>query len=361
MASSEKVYYSLLPIEDTINERGLVLFVRENYFDANVDLVEGTELADFMSEKEIEKSSALDSFGGYQYRKQLDKQGNMLRFLFLAPKSREVIQTPFKTYYETEPSMFWPKVLLSIRTSKRLSEGTYICRPRYKEAYQGPTRVRVEEFYSPTPFEIPLYEPMMERGLREEIGIDVSGFWYSVGVLELDSCLHYLIDLSVVLDPPIELSYGGSSSVIYSFASVYEPATNYTDWPDELVIDDRQREVIGGFIRRKVTALRPMIIRVTAPTSASIMSTSATLGGTISILDSAVVSSRGVVFAKTSLDANPEVGNTHASQVSTTGTTGVFTVNVTGLTSATNYTFKPWALSSQGVRVYGPAGTFTTA
>jgi hypothetical protein len=66
------------------------------------------------------------------------------------------------------------------------------------------------------------------------------------------------------------------------------------------------------------------------------------------------------VYARTSLDANPEVGNSLATSVSTTGTTGTYTVAVTGLLPSTAYSFKPWALTSQGVRVYGPVGTFNT-
>lgn len=361
MASSEKVFYSLFPIEDTINERGVILHVRENYFTGETVLVENTTLEDFMSSENVEKGTALtDLFGSYTYRKQLDKQGNHLRFLFLAPKTREAAQTPFKTYYETEPSMFWPKVLLSIKAYKRSESNVYYAKPRYKEAYQGPTRVRTEEFYSPTPFEIPLYEPMLERGLNEEIGLEYtlggSSYWLSVGSLVLDPCLHDTISLTVLLEPTLTID-----SITYVSASVEDDATNYIDWPAELVIDDRQKEILGGFIRRRVTALRPMIVRVTLSTSASITSSGATLGGTVSILDGAVVTGRGVVYAKTSLDSNPEVGNSNATSVTSTGTTGLFTQAITGLLPSTSYSFKPWALTSQGVRVYGPVGTFTTS
>lgn len=287
------------------------------------------------------------------------------RFIFAPPLTRESAQTPFRSYYETEPSMYWPKVLLSIQRYKRVENDTYILRPRYKEAYQGPTRVLIEEFYSPSPFEIPLYEPMQERGLNEEIGFsfsypippgDGTVYWLSVGTLSLEPCLHEAISITVPLDPAITIGV-----ITYTTASLSDDATNYTDWPDTLVIDDRQREVLGGWVRRRVTALRPMIVRVTLPTSASITSTGATLGGTIAIQDNAVVSSRGVVYALTAQDANPEVGNSLATSASTSGTTGTFTLAVTGLTPSSNYSFKPWALTSQGVRVYGPVGTFTTS
>lgn len=306
----------------------------------------------------VNAERANEKWGDYIYVSCSKGGAGGISFLFVKPKT--AAQPPFKTYYETEPSMFWPKVLLSIKAYKRSESNIYYAKPRYKEAYQGPTRVRIEEFFSPTPFEIPLYEPMLERGLNEEIGLEYAlgghSYWLSVGSLVLDPCLHGAISLLVLLEPTLTIN-----SIIYTTARVEDEATNYTDWPDELVIDDRQREVLGGFIRRRVTALRPMIVHVTLPTSTSITSSGATLGGTISVLDGAVVTGRGVVYAKTSLDSNPEVGNSNATSVTSTGTTGLFTQAVTGLLPSTNYSFKPWALTSQGVRVYGPVGTFTTS
>jgi len=360
MASSEKVFYSIFPIEDTVNERGIILYVRENYFTGSTVLTADTTLSNFMSTEGIEVGTAItDGFGGYTYQKQLDKQGNCLRFLFLATKTREDAQTPYRTYYEIEPSMYWPKVLLALQSYKRSSDDVYITRPRYKEPYQGPTRVRIEEFYSPTPFEIPLYEPMLERGLQDEIGLYYgAGYYLSVGSVTLDPCLHSASSLVVPLEPSITVGI-----ITYTSASLDIPGTSFTDWPAEIVIDDRMREVLGGWKRRRVTALRPMIVYVTLPTSTDYGApgTSATLGGTVAISDGAVVSSRGVVYALTAQDANPEVGNSLATSATTTGTTGLFTMAVTGLTPSSGYSFKPWALTSQGVRVYGPVGTFTTA
>jgi hypothetical protein len=305
-----------------------------------------------------------DEFGSYLFIKDEEGPSGYHEFIFAPTFTREQSNTPYRSYYETEPSMFWPKVLLSIQSYQRLFDDVQVSRPRYKEAYQGPTRVLIEEFYSPTPFEIPVYEPMIDRGLNDEIGVSVASggqtYWYSVGSLSLDPCLHGAISLAVVLNPAITVTVG-STSFVYNFAYLDDTATNYTDWPDSVIIDDRQREIVGGFIRRRVTALRPMIVRVTAPTSASITSTGATLGGTVAIQDNAVVTSRGVVYARTSQDANPEVGNSLVTSATTSGTTGTFTLAVTGLTPSSAYSFKPWALTSQGVRVYGPVGTFTTA
>lgn len=255
--------------------------------------------------------------------------------------------------------MFWPKVWLSNKNYRSVETDLYAIKGQYRESYQGPTRVLIEEFYSPTPFEIPLYLPMSDGAVNEEIGNEVSSggstYWWSFGTFVLESCLHPTFAITL---PITSVTIG---AVTYTTATVTVAGTYYTEWPETLVIDDRQREVLGGWIRRRVTALRPMIVLVTSPTSTSVASTTATLGGTLSLGAYAVVTSRGVVYAKTSEDANPEVGNSLASSVTLSGGTGgAFTVGVTGLTPSTAYSFKPWALTSQGVRVYGAVGTFTT-
>jgi len=281
------------------------------------------------------------------------------RFVFAPNLSREDAHTAFRSYYDTEPSMFWPPVLLTIKGYKRLDE-SYVARPRYKNAYQGPTRVRIEEFFSPVEFNLPLYEPMIEQGVDDEVGYSFASggttYYVSLGPLNLIPCLHAAISIAIPLDPTVTIGM-----VTIAFATLSVNATNYTDWPDELVIDDRQRQVLGGFVRRRVTALRPMIVRVTLPTSASVTSTTATLGGTVAIEDNAIVTERGVVYAPTASDPNTELGNSAITSATTAGTTGLFTLGVTGLTAATPYSFKAYAMTSQGVAVYSTVGTFTTS
>jgi len=295
------------------------------------------------------------------------------QFIFVPPLTELQVQEPYRTYYDTEPSMFWPKVLLTVQTYKRLFDSVHVTRPRYKEAYQGPTRVRIEEFYSPRPFEIPIYEPMVDRGLNDEIGVRVSSgfqsFWYSVGTLNLESCLHYAINIGVVLDPPVVVTLGNGIQIVYNFAYLNDAATNYTDWPDEVVIDDRQREVTGGFARRRVTALSPAITLVTVPTSTSVLLTSANLGGTFQKRTSNIVEKCGVVYALTANNANPEKDNPLTTTVERVTTTAERTTNnpvafnfaVTGLSPASNYTFKPYIISTGNIIVYGQETTYTTA
>jgi hypothetical protein len=314
-----------------------------------------------------------DEFGSYLFIKDEEGPSGYHEFIFAPSLTNEQAQTPYRTYYDTEPSMFWPKVLLSIQAYKRLlGDGTYVIRPRYKEAYQGPTRVRIEEFYSPSPFTIPVYEPMLDRGLNEEIGAFVStpiivgqsgggqSLFYSVGNLSLDPCLHGAISLSVAIEPPIVVTIPPSITFVYDRAYLSDGATNYRDWPNEIVIDDRQREILGGFVRRRVTALSPAITKVTSPTVASLSFTTVTLGGTVVIQTQDTISSRGVVYALSADNANPEVDEASTINATSGSGPGLFTVARTGLRPSSTYSFKPWALTSGQIRVYGPVTTFTT-
>lgn len=324
-----------------------------------------TPLTTTFSACKLPNKIRVDEFGSYLFIKDEEGPSGYHEFIFAPPLTNEQVQTPYRTYFDTEPSMFWPKVLLSLKVFKRLiGDGTYVARPRYKEAYQGPTRVRIEEFYSPSPFTIPVYEPMIDRGLNDEIGTNVSsGFnraFYSVGTLNLDSCLHAAIRITVALNPPVIVNIGFNNNITYSFAYLNDAATNYIDWPNEIVIDDRQREILGGFVRRRVTALSPAITMVTLPTVANLSFTTVTLGGTVVIQTQDTISSRGVVYALSADDANPEVGEPQTINAASGSGSGLFTVARTGLRPSSTYSFKPWALTSGEIRVYGPVTEFTT-
>jgi uncharacterized protein (TIGR02145 family) len=89
----------------------------------------------------------------------------------------------------------------------------------------------------------------------------------------------------------------------------------------------------------------------TTATVTSITGTTATGGGTISSDGGATVTSRGLVWGTTS-------GATTFSVTSGTGS-GTYTASLTGLSIATNYFVRPFAINSAGT-VYGPEVQFTT-
>jgi hypothetical protein len=94
---------------------------------------------------------------------------------------------------------------------------------------------------------------------------------------------------------------------------------------------------------------------VTTTAPASITSTSATLGGNVTVDGGATITERGVVYvagAGTPTTANPKL--------TAAGTTGGYTTSATGLTASTLYTVRAYAINSVGTS-YGSNQTFTTA
>jgi hypothetical protein len=99
---------------------------------------------------------------------------------------------------------------------------------------------------------------------------------------------------------------------------------------------------------------------VTSPVSSNVLITTAVLGGTVTSDGGAPITEIGVVFSRTSTNDNPFVGGSGVTKVTGTGTTGPFTVNVTGLTASTTYSFRAYAINSIGTSHTTAIGTFST-
>jgi alpha-tubulin suppressor-like RCC1 family protein len=108
-----------------------------------------------------------------------------------------------------------------------------------------------------------------------------------------------------------------------------------------------------------VTVIRHALPTVTAPTSASVTALSALLGGNVASDGFATVAERGVVFARTAENSNPQLGGAGVINIAGSGTTGVFAVGVTGLMPATDYSYAAYAINSEGTS-YSATATFTT-
>jgi hypothetical protein len=124
-------------------------------------------------------------------------------------------------------------------------------------------------------------------------------------------------------------------------------ALNLTPWNGQSIT------LIANF---NVPAAAPT---VTTPTSANVTGTTATLGGNVTSDGGQTVTARGVVFALTAVNPNPQIGGTGVTNITGTGTTGVFTVNVGSLSVASGYTYRAYATNSVGTG-YTSNATFTT-
>lgn len=99
---------------------------------------------------------------------------------------------------------------------------------------------------------------------------------------------------------------------------------------------------------------------ITTPTSADITAFTATLGGTVVSDGGSAITERGIVYSATATNADPLIDGTGVTKVITTGTTGVFTLNATGLLANTGYSFKAYAINSMGTTYTSPVAVFTT-
>ena len=109
----------------------------------------------------------------------------------------------------------------------------------------------------------------------------------------------------------------------------------------------------------QITVEPPTIPTVDMPTSTNVTATTATLGGIVESDGGATIIGVGVVYAPLLVDSNPQIGDGVASTATGTGTTGAYTVNVSGLTPNTVYSYAAYATNSQGVS-YSSTGIFVT-
>ncbi len=98
---------------------------------------------------------------------------------------------------------------------------------------------------------------------------------------------------------------------------------------------------------------------VNSPTVTNITPTGATLGGTVTSRGGNPVTERGVVFSKTLENGDPQVGGTGVGKQIASGDYGAFGVAVSGLAPVTQYSYRPYAISTAGT-IYGPVATFLT-
>ena len=95
---------------------------------------------------------------------------------------------------------------------------------------------------------------------------------------------------------------------------------------------------------------------VTTPTSTAITASTATLGGNITIQGCSPITERGIYYS--TINNFAEGTGTKVSEEGSF-TTGVFTVNASGLNSSTTYYYKAFATSESGT-AYSTQGTFIT-
>lgn len=139
----------------------------------------------------------------------------------------------------------------------------------------------------------------------------------------------------------------------------YTPRTGYSNQTDRFTYQLVSTNGISLTNQVQISVAAPAPPAVDTPTTANVTATTATLGGNVSGDGGATITAIGVVYAPTAVDSAPQIGDAGASIAFGTGTTGVFTVNVTNLSPFTDYSFAAFATNSLGVG-YSEVGSFTT-
>lgn len=99
---------------------------------------------------------------------------------------------------------------------------------------------------------------------------------------------------------------------------------------------------------------------IVSPTQASVTSSSATLGGTVTSSGSAAITERGIVYAAANLNADPSIGGADVTVVPVGGAFGTFTTMVSGLGNGAIYAYKAYATNADGQTSYTAVDTFMT-
>ncbi|HWW02574.1 MAG TPA: hypothetical protein VNZ64_22945 [Candidatus Acidoferrum sp.] len=139
----------------------------------------------------------------------------------------------------------------------------------------------------------------------------------------------------------------------------YTPKTGYSNQTDHFTYQLVSTNGTSLTNQVQIYVAAPTIPTVDMPTSANVTTTTATLGGILESDGGAAITGVGVVYAPTAVDSYPQIGDGVASTAAGTGTTGVFTVNVSGLSPGTDYSFAAYASNSMGTS-YSVTGSFAT-
>lgn len=188
-------------------------------------------------------------------------EGRQISDNWYAVAERELIKTDANNIvdtYITYQNFSWPPVLDRIvvdRWTRRDGGADPVEYPIYKRgAYSGPTRVEVKIYWKESEWtigttadgsdtELALIKPMNPEPIL---------FQSPIASVSVPPTLHERFRI---------VAGTGTSHPIYTYKGTtwtYN-ATNYTDWPDELVIQDSQRPFRGGFLREKIKAFIPKV------------------------------------------------------------------------------------------------------
>ncbi len=163
---------------------------------------------------------------------------------WMVVRQRVHLDTDYSRTYTTYRNMYWPPVLGSLDAPFVWNhEAGYIvkvCQNRTfsKNAYNGPTRMDVQESYHSS-------APSLDTpSIMSPTPHQYDGYKMNINI---PPCLHGNIT---------SFENFGSGPVTGS-NTVTTSATNYVSWPSSILVEDSVTPYKGGYLRRRVTAYKP--------------------------------------------------------------------------------------------------------
>lgn len=165
--------------------------------------------------------------------------------------------------YYTTKNMGWPAVFSTLYTQswpRRDGSSQLILYPVFKrEAYEGPTIMQIQSYWRKEPFDVPssaggvagTTTRLAQIKPMEPMAMAYTTPMFNVQVKKSLHATEKLVYTTGTDDSEWE----------YVTYTAEWKATNYDDWPDEIVISDDQRPHRGGYLRTKVIAYKPETAR----------------------------------------------------------------------------------------------------
>jgi len=196
---------------------------------------------------------------------------------------------------------------------------------------------------------------MIEAGTYEYI---TGNTWHNV-IITYNGNSSYT-GLKIYIDNVDRTAYGGNTGTLDTIVNGTNNTLRFNDYNydgklDEIGVWDRvltsgERSQIWNNGSGMTIVTLPII---TTNVVTNITSSGATGGGNVLNNGGDTITSRGICW---DTSTNPTTGDTYST---TTGTTGSFSINITGLTDSTTYYVRAFAINSKGI-AYGDNQSFTT-
>ena len=190
------------------------------------------------------------------------REGKQLSDNWYAVVEKQVVpKVGTLTSYFTQQVYTWPAVLngdadfgeellrqggiVGFTWKRRAGGGDTVVLPVYKrDDYRGPTKVKIEVSWTK--------KAVAEGDLTEVkpmIPLPIN-FVTPLATCNVKPTLHNPVELNITTGTEHPKWKNAGATFRYD-------RTNYTDWPDDLVISDSQEPFRGGFLRTKITAYKP--------------------------------------------------------------------------------------------------------